>query len=111
MKIRNRDAGTCVRRKEEFDGSNMFARLEIQNTKPDLYAVYSYGKHFPMYVFDYGSSQWFGNSDKYSRTTSKHQTQAHPPTVHSWLDNGQLSGLIYAGGIAAYVAQTLRRAA
>ena len=39
--------------------------------RQDLYVVYSYGEHFPMYVYDHGVELWFGNADKYSPTTSK----------------------------------------
>lgn len=43
-----------------------------------IYVVYSYGTHFPMYIYLPHQDQWFGNSDKYSRTTSSHQSQANP---------------------------------
>ncbi len=36
------------------------------------YTVYSYGNHYPMYVWDDLAQQWYGNRDKFSRTTTKH---------------------------------------
>ena len=45
-------------------------------SRRDLYVVYSYGTHFPIYVYDHGVELWFGNVDKYSPTTSKHQTMS-----------------------------------
>jgi hypothetical protein len=42
----------------------------------DLYVVYSYGRHWPIYANWKGI--WFANEDKISRTTTKHQSQAHP---------------------------------
>lgn len=38
----------------------------------DAYAVYSYGKHFPVALFKDG--QWLVNTDRYSPTTSRHQS-------------------------------------
>lgn len=73
MKIANRDARPYVAKCVEFDGSNLFARWE-----DNCYIVYSYGKHFPMFICAEG--QWFANRDKYSRTTSKHYSQCFPYT-------------------------------
>jgi hypothetical protein len=75
QRISNSKARTVVNSMEEFKGSNTFAVWE----NPVCYAVYSYGKHFPMYVFDVTCSHaWFGNYDKYSSSTSKHQSQLRP---------------------------------
>lgn len=46
--------------------------------KPSIYVVYSYRRNFPIYANWKGV--WFANKDKFSRTTSKHQSQAHPLT-------------------------------
>jgi hypothetical protein len=44
---------------------------------PDpLYVVYSYGRHWPLWANWRGL--WFGNTDKYGPTTSKHYSQTHP---------------------------------
>jgi hypothetical protein len=40
-----------------------------------LYVVYSYGEHFPIAVH-HPSTGWVINGDKYSPTTSKHQSIA-----------------------------------
>ena len=45
---------------------------------PSLYVVYSYGRHWPLYINWNGV--WFSNTDKYSRTTTKHASQTHPLT-------------------------------
>ena len=71
MKIANRNASQYVQNKEVFQGSNMYAKY-VGNK----YVVYSYGNHFPMYVFYH--VRWYRNTDKYSVTTSKHQSQAMP---------------------------------
>ena len=41
------------------------------------YVVWSYD-NWPLYIFDKTANTWFGNSTKYSRTTSKHSTQSMP---------------------------------
>lgn len=65
----------------------------------NLYVVYSYGEHFPMYVYDRFVQLWFANYDKYSPTTSKHQTMARPDVddINS-LSTEELSMLVRLGG-------------
>ena len=82
-RIANRDCRAYVKANNSFDGSNLFASHRVVGTYPHTncrhYSVYSYGFHFPMFIYvpDVG---WFENEDKYSRTTSKHRSQAHPHT-------------------------------
>jgi len=72
-------------------------------TDLDLYIVYSYGEHFPMYVYDHHVEMWFGNSDSNSRTTNRHLTLARPDTDHiNMLPTEALTDLIYSGGYHAY---------
>ena len=73
--ITNKQMGEYTTQRLPFKNSNstVFTR-----EPPNLYVVYSYGDHFPMYVYDYQAKMWFGNSDKYSVTTSRHQTMARP---------------------------------
>ena len=72
--------------------SNVDARRYITNREPfvtnsgavyckttdDLYVVYSYGAHYPMWVYDYAAGQWFGNADQSTRTTGKQKSQTRP---------------------------------
>lgn len=44
------------------------------------YAVYSYGPHWPLFIYSAITKTWYVNTDKHSRTTSKHHSQAHPLT-------------------------------
>lgn len=75
--IANRDSCKYVNKREPFIGSNLFAERNTNTTK-DLYVVYSYGYHFPIYIYDFGVRQWFGNEDYYSGSTSKHKAQSRP---------------------------------
>ena len=83
MKTTNQDAREYVLKKEEFSTSHGTIN-GTHNLAANTYTVYSYGAHFPMYVYDYTTEQWYGNSDKYSRTTSKHQSTCRPPNVAEW---------------------------
>lgn len=67
----NSDCRNFVEEKVAFKANNIFSEW-----RDGKYVVYSYGKHFPMYIYKTG--KWYENSDKYSRSTSKQQTQARP---------------------------------
>ena len=85
MKIANRDAREFVQKKHPFQGNNLFAEFFCVDPKDATpgqygYVVYSYGKHWPLFVcitVD-GQDLWFENEDRHSVTTSKHRSQAHP---------------------------------
>lgn len=68
-KITLRDVPSYIRDKDLFQCNSSLYALEHNH----LYAVYSYGDHFPIAVFDRLRSCWFVNRDKYSCTTSRHQ--------------------------------------
>jgi hypothetical protein len=70
-KVSNGKVRGLVQSMVEFKANNIFSELN-QNS----YVVYSYGKHFPMYANVKG--QWYKNNDRYSVSTSKHQSQSHP---------------------------------
>ena len=42
------------------------------------YVVYSYGEHWPLYVYDMDSDMYYVNEEKYSRTTSRHLSLIQP---------------------------------
>lgn len=71
--VANKDARKCVQQRKPFRGNNTFGICV-----DDRYVVYSYGEHWPLFVYDDG--RWFANSDKYGCTTSKHHSQLHPLT-------------------------------
>lgn len=82
-----REARLCVMRKVEFTGNNVYGRwLTDDDTRHSWYVVYSYGTHFPMYIFDETMGVWAGNKDKYSPTTSRHQSACCPPNIGYWFD-------------------------
>ena len=74
----NKNCSSLVEHREEFKANNIFSTWE----NDDFYVVYSYGKHFPMYVYSAKEGIFYENSDKYSRSTSKQQTQARPSNLY-----------------------------
>jgi hypothetical protein len=83
QRIANRDARAHIEEREEFTGSNIEAYDTASTTGTDLYVVLSYGAHFPMYIAEStyvtdGVVNWYGNKDKWGRTTTKHQSQCMP---------------------------------
>ena len=76
-RIANKDAREYVQKAEPFQGSNLFGEYDDSDEGSNTpYVVYSYGYHFPMFI--YLNNIWYENSDKYSVSTSKHQSQSHP---------------------------------
>ena len=90
MKIANKGAAAFVRDKKVFEGSNIFS--EKTGDEYLVYVVYAYGYHFPMYVFYRGV--WYENSDRYSPTTSRYQSQCRPHRGTVKMDTAQLKKLI-----------------
>lgn len=95
-KVSNRQARELVINKQEFINHNgtMYGTHDLA---ANTYTVYSYGDHFPMYVFDYTAELWVGNVDKYSSTTSRHQSAARPPSVALWVNTQELINVSHLG--------------
>ena len=70
-RVANKDCRSYVERKEEFNGSNLYAEKIGK-----IYIVYSYGEHYPMFLCRKG--HWYENSDGSSRSTSRQRSQARP---------------------------------
>lgn len=73
MKIANRNAREYVRTLQPFTANNLYAE-----NAGVFYVVYSYGEHWPLWVYDGENDCWYENDDKYSSTTSKHKSQTRP---------------------------------
>jgi hypothetical protein len=102
-RIANVDMGDAVSSLTPFENNNGSA---FGRDVDDMYVAYSWGTHFPMYVYDYASRSWFGNDDKYSRSTSKHQTYARPDVADiSWVDTDYLTDMVRSGSYAAHCAR------
>jgi hypothetical protein len=89
IKTTNNQCSELVTNKIEFKANNIFSEY-IKEDK--LYIVYSYGYHFPMYV-KYKNT-WYENSDKYSVTTSKQQSQSRPNAKTKKRNTSELKNII-----------------
>ena len=86
-----------VEGRREFEGNSAYGE-----DRDGFYTVFSYGYHFPMYVYDEAIGEWVGNSDKYSATTSRHQSKCRPNNVRHWLNTNELKHMIQMGGFVKY---------
>ena len=107
-RIANNKAREVIDKLEEFQGSNMLGKwLGIGNVRAEkdkLYVVYSYGSHFPMYIYDAKEQKWLGNSDKYSRSTTRQQSHARPSSgIDVWYNTDDMKEVIYHGGLVGAV--------
>jgi hypothetical protein len=108
MRVANKNASKYVNELKEFKGSyNKHADASIfaeNSDNENLYVVYSYGYHFPMYIYDRQAGMWIGNEDRYSMSTSKHQSQCRPSeAVECWLNTSQIKYYINCGSLMTYM--------
>lgn len=73
-----KEAVELVKSKSMFTAGNVFS---INYPVTGYYIVFSYGLHWPLFIYDHRKGQWYGNSDKYSVTTSKHYGKLNPGNV------------------------------
>ena len=116
MKVANKNARQYVDELKVFEGSNTFAEnkaqyeWEVGNDK--LYVVYSYGYHFPMYIYDYQAGMWIGNEDIYSMSTSRHQSQCRPSAeIKCWLPTNEMKKYVRRGSLMNYMEHKANRIA
>ena len=112
MKISNCNARPHVQRLQVFKANNLWSEwVDDMNTdtKDARYVVYSYDRHWPLFIYDVRCDTWFENTSKYGVTTSKHKTQSHPHTDTTQLhvddmikvaNNGPVGLIVGAGEMA-----------
>ena len=81
-RVPNREVRKYVEQCFPFNNSN---NTLFGDWKRNLFVVWSYGSHWPLFIYDPASDKWFENITPSSPTTSRHRSQAAP-----WRDaNGQ----------------------
>jgi hypothetical protein len=78
VRVSGQKCRTYVTERKPFHNSNK--QLYGEWTRPNLYVVYSYGPHWPLFAYCTDTNTWYANWEKASRTTSKHYSQANPYT-------------------------------
>ena len=82
-RVANSKCRQYVTDREPFRGSNLYGYFSLVDADHEVYTVYSYGDHYPMFIYTEG--MWFENEDKYSRSTSRHHSQAKPYGINTIL--------------------------
>ena len=99
-RIANRDARIHVAKRRPFKGNNLFAETKVIDDH-EVYTVYSYGYHFPMYSAitepTTHAITWYRNCDRYSMTTAKHFGQCNPYTVTIPMDTQKMISIANQG--------------
>lgn len=110
MRVSNNKARQYVEKLEEFQGSNTMGKwwhsseqsVDKIELKLMIYVVYSYGHHFPMYIYDKEQGKWIGNKDKYSSSTTRHQSLLRPSSVGLWLDTEDMQHVVRHQGLVGH---------
>ena len=89
--MKNRDAIPRIQARLPFKGNSMFG----ETVGDRGYAVYSYGYHFPMAYYD--GYTWLVNEDKYSPSTTRHQSYVRQAVSGEAASTAYLKGLISRG--------------
>jgi hypothetical protein len=107
VKTSNIKCRALVQSKTPFVGNNLFAvyldgRENLKFELTPRYVVYSYGTHFPLFVWqaldtNSGLGIWYENQDRYSVTTSKHRSQAHPHYATTPMTTGAMIRIVEDG--------------
>ena len=108
-RIANKACRQYVEARKPFTGSNMYAeRRTASHGHSDLYVVFSYGEHWPIYIAETdnetGHTEWYENNERYSQSTTRHQSQANPYKPCVPMTPGAMRR-IAAEGIAGFAAK------
>jgi len=106
-RLANNQVRDAVNERRAFMTNNETITSSISSK--GLYVVYSYGEHYPMYVYDSIARQWFGNADWTTPTTERHKTHARPDGDIRWASTDYLRALILAGSYVNHAAQRVMR--
>ena len=77
-RVTNRKCESLVQDKLPFRGSNMYGEWKspLPTTEPPVYVVYSWGEHFPLYIYEPTKDEWFINTDGTTNSSIQHRWDA-----------------------------------
>ena len=78
VRTSNGGSSQYVRQHLPFKASNLWAEWVQEETR---YVVYSYGRHWPLFIYDKQTNVWFENASKYSVSTNRQKAQCYPHTT------------------------------
>jgi len=73
------EAKHFVRARREFTASKR--RMFGRHSHNGLYTVFSWGTHWPLYIYDESVDQWYGCNEKHTVSTNRHAKVCQP--VHN----------------------------
>lgn len=117
IRVSNRGTSALVAARVPFKTDNntmagIWVKTDSGNTPvscldPEArYVVYSYGLHFPMYIYDNATQRWYGNESKYSVTTTRHQMLARrnlPTDGIQWMSHAMMLRIARGGLVDALI--------
>ena len=90
MRTTNQECREFVQERKPFKASNLDGRQVGK-----LYVVYSYA-WYPLFVYDTISCVWYENTTKYSVSTTRQKSNAHPMVKYiQGLSHEDIKELIY----------------
>lgn len=95
--MRNSECGVEVMRKHDFTNCTGTLWSTTYHNGGKRYCVFSYGPHFPLWVFVFDQEQWYGNRGKCSRTSTVHHNLTRPSGNIKWLSREQMQTLANDG--------------
>ena len=110
-RVANKNCRNFVAARVPFIGSNMYSeRRTASNGHSDIYVVYSYGVHWPLYIAEVpedacGEITWYENVERFSQSTTRHASQARPYYVNFMPMTAGAMRRIAVDGIAGFVAK------
>lgn len=69
-----------LRNPQGADGFSLYSAEHKNKAGDKLYVVYSYGPHYPLFLYNETTKSWYANTDPASRTTARHRASARPLT-------------------------------
>jgi len=77
------------------------------------YVVFSYGQHWPLFIYEQATDTWYANPEKFSRSTSRHYSQANPSTYNpeikpTLLTVQDMKAVMYGGSVGLIEAANAR---
>jgi hypothetical protein len=87
-----------------FKGSNLFAQWVYPENEdePAQYVVYSWGEHWPLYIYDVPNKQWFQNASHASQGTNAHRWDCSLDVRYLQLDVATMKNIVTQGARTVY---------
>jgi hypothetical protein len=82
-----------------FKASNLYAQWVYPDNEeePAQYVVYSWGPHFPLFIYDVPQKQWFRNESGTTQSTNAHRWDARLIVAYMQLDCDTMLDIVTEG--------------